>query len=111
MAVRGGMPVGRSRSVLPIPSSGASLEQVAGAKEICARCLVRSECLSFALRTRQAHGVWGGMSEQERIRCGELMNGEWIEPQARATRVACMRTTARQLKALHGSVQQGAAVS
>ncbi len=39
------------------------------------------------------------------------MNGEWIEPQARATRVACMRTTARQLKALHGSVQQGAAVS
>ena len=48
----------------PVSSSGLSLEQVAEAKQICARCQVQPQCLAFALRTRQAHGVWGGMSEQ-----------------------------------------------
>lgn len=36
------------------------------AKAICATCPVRRECLQFALATRQAYGVWGGMPEQER---------------------------------------------
>jgi len=50
----------------PISSIGASLEQVAAAKAICARCPVRPECLAFALRTAQIHGIWGGLTEQER---------------------------------------------
>jgi WhiB family transcriptional regulator, redox-sensing transcriptional regulator len=50
----------------PVSSSGASLAQVAEAKAICARCQVRRDCLAFALRTHQVHGVWGGLSEQER---------------------------------------------
>ena len=50
----------------PISSSGPSMGQVAEAKAICARCRVRRECLTFALRTHQVHGVWGGLSEQER---------------------------------------------
>ncbi|HWM95572.1 MAG TPA: WhiB family transcriptional regulator [Streptosporangiaceae bacterium] len=50
----------------PVSSSGQSLAQVAKAKAICAGCQVRRECLAFALRTHQAHGVWGGLSEQER---------------------------------------------
>lgn len=50
----------------PISSSGQSMTQVAEAKAVCAGCRVRGECLAFALRTRQVHGVWGGMSEQER---------------------------------------------
>lgn len=50
----------------PISSSGMALKQVAEAKEICARCRVQRECLMFALVTRQRHGVWGGMSEEER---------------------------------------------
>jgi WhiB family redox-sensing transcriptional regulator len=50
----------------PISSSGPSLAQVAQAKAICAGCPVRRECLAFALRTHQVHGVWGGLSEQER---------------------------------------------
>ena len=50
----------------PISSSGLALDQVAEAKEVCARCPVQPQCLAFALRTRQMHGVWGGMSEQER---------------------------------------------
>lgn len=50
----------------PISSSGQSMAQVAEAKAICAACRVRRECLAFALSTHQVHGVWGGMSEQER---------------------------------------------
>jgi WhiB family redox-sensing transcriptional regulator len=38
------------------------------AKAICAGCPVREECLSFALETAQAEGVWGGMDAGERRR-------------------------------------------
>jgi WhiB family redox-sensing transcriptional regulator len=40
----------------------------ARAKEICARCRVREECLDLSLRVREMHGVWGGLNEQERRR-------------------------------------------
>jgi len=54
----------------PVSSSGKALEQIAEAKAICARCRVQRECLAFALSTHQVHGVWGGMSEQERYLSG-----------------------------------------
>lgn len=38
------------------------------AKAICQGCPVREECLSFALETAQAEGVWGGMNAGERRR-------------------------------------------
>lgn len=38
------------------------------AKAICQGCPVREECLSFALETAQAEGVWGGMDAGERRR-------------------------------------------
>ncbi len=50
----------------PISAAGPSLAQEAEAKAVCAACGVRRECLTFALRTRQAHGIWGGTTEQER---------------------------------------------
>jgi WhiB family transcriptional regulator, redox-sensing transcriptional regulator len=50
----------------PVSASGPCLDQITQAKAICARCPVRRQCLGFALNTRQDHGVWGGMSEQER---------------------------------------------
>jgi len=50
----------------PVSSSGKALDEVAQAKAICARCHVHRECLAFALATRQRHGVWGGLSEDER---------------------------------------------
>ena len=37
-----------------------------GAKAICARCPVRADCLEYALRIREPHGVWGGLNEIER---------------------------------------------
>ena len=36
------------------------------AKRICAGCAVRDECLTAALERREAHGVWGGLTELER---------------------------------------------
>ena len=38
----------------------------ARAKAICARCPVRAECLEYALRIREPHGIWGGQNEFER---------------------------------------------
>jgi WhiB family redox-sensing transcriptional regulator len=42
------------------------LEREARAKAICGGCAVRTDCLEYALRIREPHGVWGGLNEQER---------------------------------------------
>ncbi|HZD78636.1 MAG TPA: WhiB family transcriptional regulator [Actinomycetota bacterium] len=42
------------------------LAREAKAKRSCARCRVRDECLEYALRTREPHGIWGGLNEFER---------------------------------------------
>lgn len=49
----------------------------ARAKSICARCPVRTDCLDWALTTREPFGVWGGYSESERRRIigGKLKAG------------------------------------
>jgi WhiB family redox-sensing transcriptional regulator len=38
----------------------------AKAKALCVRCPVRLECLDYALRAREPHGIWGGLNEVER---------------------------------------------
>ena len=38
------------------------------AKSICAQCAVQNECLEFALRVHEPHGIWGGLTEAERRR-------------------------------------------
>jgi WhiB family redox-sensing transcriptional regulator len=50
----------------PVSSPGQSVEQVARAKSVCAACTVRGQCLQYALAANEAHGVWGGMTEEER---------------------------------------------
>lgn len=47
------------------PDRGESLEP---AKAICAECIVRDECLEYALDNRERFGIWGGTSERERRR-------------------------------------------
>ena len=47
-------------------------ESVEAAKAVCARCLVRDECLATALAMCDsgldgAVGIWGGTSQQERV--------------------------------------------
>jgi hypothetical protein len=41
-------------------------ESLADAKAVCTRCLVRPECLLYALEHDEPHGVWGGLSVRER---------------------------------------------
>ena len=50
----------------PISSTGPAQRQISQAKAVCGRCQVQQQCLSFALETQQVHGVWGGMSAEER---------------------------------------------
>ncbi len=52
----------------PISPGGASQRQEERAKAICASCGVRAECLAFAIKTGQVHGVWGGLGEAELAR-------------------------------------------
>lgn len=42
------------------------LQREGQAKDICAECPVRAQCLEFALTTREPHGIWGGLNETER---------------------------------------------
>jgi WhiB family redox-sensing transcriptional regulator len=42
-------------------------QREASAKAICAACPVVNQCLGWALRVREPHGVWGGMSTDERM--------------------------------------------
>ena len=36
------------------------------AKALCRACPVREECLEFAIRIQERHGIWGGLNELER---------------------------------------------
>jgi WhiB family redox-sensing transcriptional regulator len=45
------------------PERGASTRT---AKSICRECVVRQECLDFAIETGEKFGIWGGLSERER---------------------------------------------
>ena len=50
----------------PVTAHGPGAGEIARAKEVCATCRVRRQCLQYALATHQLHGVWGGTTEDER---------------------------------------------
>ncbi|MEU7088046.1 WhiB family transcriptional regulator [Streptomyces achromogenes] len=52
----------------PIGSTGPALLQIEEAKAVCRRCPVLETCGQWALETHEPHGVWGGMSEDDRRR-------------------------------------------
>ena len=45
------------------PERGGSTRE---AKEVCRGCIVREECLRYALENCEKFGIWGGLSERER---------------------------------------------
>ena len=51
----------------PIGDTGRALIQLEAAKAVCAGCPVRCLCLEWALLAGIHYGVWGGMSETERL--------------------------------------------
>jgi WhiB family redox-sensing transcriptional regulator len=50
----------------PVGTTGPAVRQVDQAKLVCRRCEVRDACLEWALDEKQDHGVWGGLTEDER---------------------------------------------
>jgi WhiB family redox-sensing transcriptional regulator len=46
------------------PEPGSSVRE---AKRICGMCEMRSACLDYALNNDERFGVWGGLSEKERL--------------------------------------------
>lgn len=47
-------------------SSTAAVMQTAQAKAVCRRCPVMDRCRAWVIETGEAHGVWGGLSEDDR---------------------------------------------
>ena len=63
---RGACLTAEPEQFFPVGSTGVSRHEVAAAKAICGRCPVIEPCREYALQTRQAFGVWGGLDEEER---------------------------------------------
>jgi WhiB family redox-sensing transcriptional regulator len=40
--------------------------RIKAAKAICASCPVSTACLEWATRTKETHGIWGGLTPEER---------------------------------------------
>lgn len=47
------------------PERGGSTRE---AKEVCRQCVVREDCLEYAINNGERNGIWGGLSERERRR-------------------------------------------
>jgi WhiB family redox-sensing transcriptional regulator len=47
------------------PEKGGSTKD---AKQVCAQCEVRAQCLKWAIDHEERFGIWGGLSERERRR-------------------------------------------
>ena len=63
--------VGVDTNVFFPESSLRGIKKIAAyeeAKKYCRSCEVVSECLQFALDTKEPYGVYGGLSEEERNR-------------------------------------------
>ena len=53
----------------PPPRPEARDEKLAreqAAKEVCAGCEVREDCLAYAIDNDERHGIWGGLTDDER---------------------------------------------
>jgi len=46
------------------------------AKQVCAVCTVRQECLDYAVANFEQHGIWGGLTRDER----RSMHGQRLAP-------------------------------
>ena len=46
----------------------ATPQEEAEAVALCATCPVRAQCLEYALRNKESHGIWGGTTPEERRR-------------------------------------------
>ncbi len=78
----------------PVGASGLAFLQAQEAQQICQGCSVRVACLEWALDTAVEHGIWGGLTEDERralqprnapTRAGTVSHLGRVEPSAQRT--------------------------
>ena len=50
----------------PVGTTGPALLQIVQAKAVCAGCPVLDECRRWALDSREPHGIFGGLTADER---------------------------------------------
>lgn len=50
----------------PVGTGDPARRQTVAAKGVCRRCPVSDACLTWAVRTGQAEGIWGGRTPDER---------------------------------------------
>lgn len=61
------------RVATPGPGSADRRDEAeVAAKATCARCPVRVECLEYAVANGETHGIWGGLTPEERDRRSPL---------------------------------------
>lgn len=51
------------------PERGSSTRE---AKEVCRGCVVREDCLDYAIARNEKFGIWGGLSERDRRKVRRL---------------------------------------
>ena len=52
---------------------------IAEPKKICAKCPVQMECLVYATENRIEFGLWGGVSQRQRVRLWKTRDyDEWV---------------------------------
>jgi WhiB family redox-sensing transcriptional regulator len=49
-----------------LPNKQDRIEREATAKAICTHCVVRQDCLTYAIAAGERYGIWGGLNPQER---------------------------------------------
>ena len=74
----------------------------AAAKRVCAACPVRAECATHALTVGEEYGVWGGLSESDRLL---LQSAGWHDTVDRFGR-ANVRRLERRVAAVRARTQR-----
>lgn len=48
------------------PDRSMRTKAVQVAKNLCAECPIRAQCLNVAMLTKEGYGIWGGLTPKER---------------------------------------------
>ena len=67
----------------PAGETGTAALATERAKRVCADCLVRLDCLDYAVATGQRFGIWGGTDENER----RALRRRWVIARRASTKV------------------------
>ncbi len=65
-------------------------ESAVPARQVCAACPVRQQCLDYAITNRIVHGIWGGLTERER----RALRSLWVRASRRERDRAILATEA-----------------